>query len=253
MERIICLLIGYACGLIQTGFIVGKIKGIDIREYGSKNAGTTNVLRTMGAKYGIIVFIGDALKCILAVELCYLFFHTSCSDTIRLLQLYAAAGTILGHNYPFYMKFRGGKGIASTAGFVISMGPIFVLFGVVTFFTTFFLTNYVSLGSILVYVGLFIEIVIFGENGYFGFPPEMERACLDEFYLVFAALFVLAMFRHKENIKRLLHHNERKTHIFGKPEIDLDAQEKEGEIETETDSETNPENNPDQNEEPSED
>ncbi len=232
MERIICLLIGYACGLIQTGFIVGKIKGIDIRQYGSKNAGTTNVLRTMGAKYGIIVFIGDALKCILAVEICYILFHESCMDYIRLLQLYAAAGTILGHNYPFYMRFRGGKGIASTAGFVISMGPVFVLFGVVTFFTTFFLTNYVSLGSILVYVGLAIEIVIFGENGYFGFPAESARMYLNEFYLVFAFLFVLAMIRHKENIVRLLHHNERKTYIFGKPEIDVDAAEKEKDIES---------------------
>ena len=232
MERVICLLIGYACGLIQTGFIVGKIKGIDIREYGSKNAGTTNVLRTMGAKYGIIVFIGDALKCILAVEICYLIFRTSCPDYIRLLQLYGAAGTILGHNYPCYMKFRGGKGIASTAGFVISMGPVFVLLGVITFFSTFFLTNYVSLGSILIYVGLFVEIVLFGEMGYFGFPDEIKRACLNEFYIVFAFLFILAMFRHKENIKRLLHHCERKTYIFGKPEIDVDADEKEKEIES---------------------
>ncbi|MCR5269328.1 MAG: glycerol-3-phosphate 1-O-acyltransferase PlsY [Lachnospiraceae bacterium] len=242
MERIICLLIGYACGLIQTGFIVGKIKGIDIRQYGSKNAGTTNVLRTMGAKYGIIVFIGDALKCILAVLICKLIFQASCADYIKLLQLYAAAGTILGHNYPFYMKFRGGKGIASTAGFVISMGPVFVLFGVITFFTTYFLTNYVSLGSILVYVVLGIELVLFGEtgigtfffgeNGYFGFPAESARMYLNEFYLVFAFLFILALLRHKENIKRLIRHNERKTYIFGKPEIDLDAAEKEKQIES---------------------
>ncbi|MBO4902623.1 MAG: glycerol-3-phosphate 1-O-acyltransferase PlsY [Lachnospiraceae bacterium] len=236
MERIICLLIGYACGLIQTGFIIGKIKGIDIRQYGSKNAGTTNVLRTMGAKYGILVFLGDALKCILAVEIIYLLFHTTYADHIRLLQLYAAAGTILGHNYPVYMKFRGGKGIASTAGFVISLGPVFVLFGVITFFTTFFLTNFVSLGSILVYVTLAIEIVVFGEMGYFGFPAEHARAYLNEFYLVFAFLFVLAMLRHRENIKRLIHHNERKTYIFGKPEIDVDAAEKEKDIETETET-----------------
>lgn len=243
--RIICLAIGYICGLIQTGFIVGKIKGIDIRDYGSKNAGTTNVLRTMGAKYGIIVFIGDALKCILAVEIVFLLFgmdliplpavFDGAKDIIRLLQLYAAAGTILGHNYPCYMKFRGGKGIAATAGFVISMGPVFVLLGVVTFFTTFFITNYVSLGSILVYIGLFIEIVIFGENGFFHFPEEINRACLNEFYIVFAFLFVIAMVRHRENIKRLLKHCERKTYIFGKPEIDLDAAEKEKNIESKED------------------
>ena len=240
--RILCLLIGYICGLIQTGFIVGKVKGIDIRDYGSKNAGTTNVLRTMGAKYGIIVFIGDALKCILAVEIVKLLFGMDLialpaefGDTkgiISLLQLYAATGTILGHNYPCYMKFKGGKGIAATAGFVISMGPVFVLLGVVTFFTTFFLTNYVSLGSILVYVGLFIEIVLFGEHGFFGFPEAINRACLTEFYMVFTFLFVLAMIRHRENIKRLLHHSERKTYIFGKPEIDVDAEEKNKDIES---------------------
>ena len=197
----------------------------------------------MGAKYGIIVFIGDALKCILAVAIVYVLFDTDLltipaafGDTkgiIQLLQLYAATGTILGHNYPFYMKFKGGKGIAATAGFVISMGPVFVLLGVVTFFTTFFLTNYVSLGSILVYVGLFIEIVLFGELGfYFKFPEEINRACLTEFYMVFTFLFVLAMIRHRENILRLVHHNERKTYIFGKPEIDVDAEEKEKDIES---------------------
>lgn len=231
MERVICLLIGYACGLIQTGFIIGKIKGIDIRNYGSKNAGTTNVLRTMGAKYGMMVFLGDALKCILAVEIVMLIYHNSQGDIIRLLQLYAAAGTILGHNFPFYMHFKGGKGIASTAGLVISMGPIFFLLGVITFFTTFFITSYVSLGSIILYITLFIEVVIFGEMGYFNFPDNIARSCLNEFYIVFFVLFAIAMIRHKDNINRLIHHCERKTRIFGKPEIDVDAQDKDKKVE----------------------
>ena len=74
MERIICLVIGYAFGLIQTGYLVGRAKGIDIRDYGSRNAGTTNVLRTMGKKYGVLVLLGDALKCIAAVLVIKLIF-----------------------------------------------------------------------------------------------------------------------------------------------------------------------------------
>ena len=69
MQRIICLVLGYALGLIQTGYIVGRLKGIDIRDYGSKNAGTTNVLRTLGTRYGILVLLGDAFKCVIAVLL----------------------------------------------------------------------------------------------------------------------------------------------------------------------------------------
>lgn len=235
MQRIICILIGYACGLIQTGYIVGKLNGIDIREYGSKNAGTTNVLRTMGAKFGILVFIGDALKCILAVEICRLLFKNSCPDILNLLKLYAAFGTILGHNFPFYMKFKGGKGIAATAGLIISLGSPFILLGFVVFFAVYFLTYYVSLGSILLYVSLFIEIIIFGELGYFDFPAELNRQCLNEFYIVFAVLFILALLRHKENIKRLIHKCERKTYVFGKPELELYTNEKQKDIESSED------------------
>lgn len=221
MERVACLMIGYMCGLIQTGYIVGKMKGIDIREHGSKNAGTTNVLRTMGAKYGAMVLLGDAVKCLLAVLICYFLFGESCKDWIKLLHLYAGAGAVLGHNYPFYMHFKGGKGIAATAGIVISFGPLLTLLGVITFFGTFFLTHYVSLGSMLVYVGLMIEVVVLGERGFFGFPPEIARPMLNEFYIVVFLLGVMAFVRHKENIKRLINGNERKTYLKKKPEIDL--------------------------------
>ncbi|MFT3982939.1 MAG: glycerol-3-phosphate 1-O-acyltransferase PlsY [Lachnospiraceae bacterium] len=228
MERVVCLVIGYLCGLIQTGYLVGKMKGIDIREHGSKNAGTTNVLRTMGAKYGAVVLLGDAVKCLLAVLLCYLLFGVSCKDWIKLLQLYAGAGAVLGHNYPFYMHFKGGKGIASTAGIVISFGPLLTFLGVITFFGTFFLTHYVSLGSMLVYVGLMIEVVILGEQGFFGFPQEIARPMLNEFYIVVFLLAIMAFVRHKENIKRLLQGNERKTYLKKKPEIDLSNQAAQG-------------------------
>lgn len=120
MERILCVLIGYICGLFQTSYLYGKAQGIDIRNYGSGNAGTTNALRTLGAKAGAITLLGDCFKCVIAVVIVHLIFGKSHPEMIRLLGLYAAAGTILGHNFPFYLNFKGGKGIAATAGLLLS-------------------------------------------------------------------------------------------------------------------------------------
>ena len=119
MERLYCIIIGYGFGLFQTAFIYGKMHGIDIREHGSGNAGTTNTLRVLGTKAGLIVLAGDIIKTILAIVVCELLFGKTHPQEVYLLKLYAAAGAILGHNFPFYLKFRGGKGIASTAGLVL--------------------------------------------------------------------------------------------------------------------------------------
>ena len=106
LVRIICLLIGYAFGLIQTSYIIGKMHGIDIREYGSGNAGTTNAMRTLGRKAGFMTFAGDMLKCLVATLVVRLIFGTSHADIVPVLCAYAAAGAILGHNFPFYMENR---------------------------------------------------------------------------------------------------------------------------------------------------
>ena len=105
--RIICILIGYAIGLFQTGYIYGKTQHIDIREHGSGNAGTTNTLRTLGFKAGAITFAGDCGKAILAIFISWLIFHAQYPEGIKLLGMYAGLGAVLGHNYPFYMKFKG--------------------------------------------------------------------------------------------------------------------------------------------------
>ena len=199
MERVICLIIGYAFGLFQTAFIYGKLHGIDIREHGSGNAGTTNTLRVLGTKAGLIVLAGDIIKCILAIVISGLIFGVSHPDEIYLLKLYAAAGAILGHNFPFYLHFRGGKGIAATAGLILSFHIAFLPMGVIIFFGTFFLTHYVSLGSLLVYAGLMIEMVVAGQAGLFG----ASQAVLNEMYIVTALLTILAYYKHRENIGRL--------------------------------------------------
>ena len=118
MERVICLGIGYLLGNFQTAYIYGRMHGVDIRQMGSGNAGTTNTLRVFGAKAGLIVFVGDVLKCAIAVVAARLLFGGSRPDILYLLMLYGAAGAILGHNFPFYLGFRGGKGIAATAGLI---------------------------------------------------------------------------------------------------------------------------------------
>lgn len=212
MERVICLVIGYVFGLFQTSYIYGKLHGIDIRDYGSGNAGTTNTLRVLGRKAGILVLAGDIIKCILAVVVSGLIFDKTYPDMIYLLKIYAAAGAILGHNFPFYLRFKGGKGIAATAGMILSFHPYFIPVAVVVFFGIFFTTHYVSLGSLILYAVFFIEMVVLGQIGIFG----MTQPLLNELYIVTAVLTVMAYYKHKENIKRLLSGTERKTYLSHK-------------------------------------
>lgn len=217
MVRVICLLIGYLFGLFQSAYFYGKAHGIDIRQHGSGNAGTTNTLRVLGTKAGLIVFAGDCLKCMAAVWLVRLIFGNSYHEIIYLLCLYAGAGAILGHNYPFYMGFKGGKGIAATAGMVLSFHPYFIITGLIMFFVPFFVTHYVSLGSLLVYVALMIQLIIFGQNGFFA---EMTQGQLIEMYILFGCLLVMAYWKHRENIKRLIRGTERKTYLSKKNRVE---------------------------------
>ena len=196
MERVICLLIGYVFGLFQTAYFYGKAKGIDIRKYGSGNAGTTNALRVLGTKAGLIVLAGDCLKCIVAVCITKALFTTGHPENIYLLCLYTGAGAIIGHNFPFYMGFKGGKGIAATAGLILSFHPYFIV---------------MSLGSLLVYAGFMIQMVVCGQTGLFGTMPQSQ---LYEMYAITAFLTVMAYWKHRQNIVRLIHGNERKTYLF---------------------------------------
>ncbi len=200
---------GYVFGLFQTAYIYGKLHGIDIRNYGSGNAGTTNTMRVLGTKAGLIVLFGDIMKCILAVVFTNLLFAGRYPDMVYLLKMYTAAGAILGHNFPFYLKFKGGKGIAATAGLILSFHPYLIPVGVVLFFGAFFITHYVSLGSLLVYAGFMIELIILGQRGTFG----MTQPLLIEMYIIAGLLTVMAYYKHKDNIKRLLSGTERKTYL----------------------------------------
>ncbi len=210
MIRVICLLIGYCFGLFQTAFIYGKMKGIDIREHGSGNSGTTNVMRTLGKKAGFITYFGDALKAILSAVTIHFLFSKNYGDMEFLLILYGGLGVILGHNFPFYMGFKGGKGIAATSGFIFSLFPynwVIVAIAAVAFFGTMFITKYVSLASLFFVTVVLIEIIVFGQLGYFG----MAQNLCYESYVVTLVVVILAFVRHKDNIVRLLNGTERKV------------------------------------------
>lgn len=217
MVRIICIIIGYCFGLIQTAYIYGKVNGIDIRTVGSGNAGTTNALRVLGKKAGLIVFLGDVAKTVAAVIVVRLIFGSSYADSIYMLMLYTAAGVILGHNYPFYLNFKGGKGIAATAGLIAALGPWFILVEGLVFIIVFTTTHYVSLGSLLVYVALIIHLILFGQNGLL---PGMTQSALNEMYIVALFLMAMAFWRHRSNIKKLIEGTERKTYISKKNKLD---------------------------------
>ena len=204
MERLICLAVGYVCGLLQTGYLVGKLNHVDIRKKGSGNAGSTNALRVLGWKAGLMTFAGDVLKCVAAFLITFFMYRGS--DALPMLTMYAGAGVTLRHNFPFYTNFKGGKGIAVMAGMVVVnsfwhlpqsllMIPVTLAF----FLVPVAVTKYISVGSLAAYTVFLIEMVIAGQIGWF----EMDAARCYELYGVLFILTTLAWYRHRENIKRL--------------------------------------------------
>lgn len=206
MIRVACLLIGYIFGLFQTSYFLGKAHHMDIREYGSGNAGTTNALRTMGKKAAAITLLCDCLKCVLAVEVIRLLFRESHGQIMSLLVLYGAAGCILGHNFPVTMGFKGGKGIAASVGMILAFDWRLFLLAAVVFFGLYFLFHYVSVCSLASYLVVFAGVVVSGRMGRYGLDLHGRL----ELYGLMGCLVLLAFYRHRENIKRLLSGTENK-------------------------------------------
>lgn len=206
LERMISILIGYACGHFLTGFFYGKTQHVDLRKVGSGNVGTTNTYRNLGPKAGILTLLGDVCKVVLSVLIVWLLYRNSTGVNVKVLEYYAALGTILGHNFPIFMKFHGGKGIACTGGLMVAVCPICVPVCLVIFVVTVLTTKYVSLGSILVCISFFIQILVFGLNGMLG----LSGADLTEVCVLAGVVMVLGIARHHANIGRLLSGTESK-------------------------------------------
>lgn len=193
---IICLILGYVFGCFSTGYLVGKIKHVDIRRYGSGNPGTTNALRTLGAKAGIITLIGDMIKAIIPILLVRLVIFPNVED-IQLYILYTGLGVVLGHNYPVWLGFKGGKGIAATGGVMAAFDPLIIPFGLILFVGAVAITRYVSVGSLLVAVLLPIWMLI-------RYPGNIHMLVVAIIYMA------LAFIKHHSNIKRLMNGTENK-------------------------------------------
>lgn len=218
VARLLCVFFGYCIGLLQTSYIYGKLHGIDIREHGSGNAGTTNALRVLGKKAGLIVFAGDLCKAVVTCVIArYVGIHYF-PDIVYPVILWAGLGVVIGHNYPFYMNFKGGKGIAATAGVVLGIFDWRII-GVclLAFVITVIVTRYVSLGSLVVVSLFFIMFVCLGITGRIINPVTgiaFSGADLIECYIIIFLFGSLAFYRHKANIVRLIHGEENK--IFSK-------------------------------------
>lgn len=183
--------LGHVCGSVPSGlWLVQAFHGIDIRNYGSKNIGTTNVFRTVGPKTAVLVLIADAFKGILAVDIMSYFFHNPLLDVVT------ALGALLGHNYSLFLGFKGGKGVATALGLLIFMMPKVAVASFGIWLVCVLLTRYVSLGSIM--AAVFTPPLAW----YLGYPSAYV------IFSVVAAFFVVL--RHKENIHRLLTGTESK-------------------------------------------
>lgn len=209
LARIISILIGYACGHFLTGFFYGKTQHVDLRKVGSGNVGTTNTYRNLGPKAGILTLLGDVFKVVLSVLIVWLIYRNNAGVNVKVLEYYAALGTILGHNFPIFMKFHGGKGIACTGGLMVAVCPICVPICLTIFLVTVLTVKYVSLGSILVCISFFIQILVFGQMGLLG----LAGADLMEVYILAAVVMILGIARHHANIGRLLHGTENKFYF----------------------------------------
>jgi glycerol-3-phosphate acyltransferase PlsY len=198
---IVVALGAYLLGSIPFGFLVAKAKGIDIRSVGSGNIGATNALRVLGKPAGIFVLFMDVLKGYAAVWLCATLLKQFCPNAdVERLRIVAGIGAVMGHNYTCWLRFKGGKGIATTAGVYIALAPWPLLIALGVFILAVVLTRYISVGSIAAAVALPAAVWIM--------PPHDILLGV-----VTTALGALAIYKHNSNLQRLIAGTENR---FGK-------------------------------------
>jgi len=214
---IVTAVVAYLLGSIPTGFLVAKARGVDIRTVGSGNIGATNVFRILGKPAGIFVLLMDALKGFAAVALVVNFYH-ELNDVLP--NLFAVEGitnpqvrtgfgivaglfAVLGHNYTCWLRFKGGKGIATTAGVFAALAPLAVLVALVSWIVMFLLTRYVSLGSIAAAVALPTAVWLTKDSVTLG--------------VMTTGIGLLAILKHRANIQRLLAGTEHRISFQRKP------------------------------------
>jgi glycerol-3-phosphate acyltransferase PlsY len=205
-EYIIVLLAGYLLGSLPTAVWIGKYKyDIDIREHGSLNAGATNTFRVLGKQAGTLVLLVDVFKGALAVLLPFFLFEYGWgSDTLIQLKIVAGIAAVLGHIFPIFAKFNGGKGVATSLGVIIGLHPSAAMICLGIFLVAFVISNYVSLGAILAAIAfpMIVQFVFLNQNLFL------------RYFSVILSIAVIAA--HRKNIVRLLRGNENKMNLFQK-------------------------------------
>ena len=207
MVYLIMAIIAYLIGSVNFSILISKRKaGYDIRQKGSGNAGTTNVLRNLGKKYAAITLIYDILKGVVAIGIAVIAGHIIKDANNALLVQIAGIAVVIGHTFPIFFGFKGGKGVATSLGILLitnwQIGLICLVFGVVLIA----LTRVVSMGSMAAAV-LFPVLTLFIGNGYYIVPGEG----LGNGYLIYSIILaVIVIFNHRENIKRILTGTENK-------------------------------------------
>lgn len=192
----------YLVGGIPFGFLIGKARGVDVRTVGSKNIGATNVFRTVGKKWGLLAFACDVLKGLLPTLAARYF-----ASEPSWLPLSVGVMCVVGHMLTPYMKFRGGKGVATAFGMLIGLAPALVGTAFALFAVVFAVSHYISLGSISAAIFLMVAVwfPILGTEGYKNLPQ-----CI---LVTLIAAFVV--FKHRANIARLVSGTESKIYLFG--------------------------------------
>ncbi len=193
LNYILVVLGAYLLGSIPFGYLVAKAKGIDIRTAGSGNIGATNAMRVLGKPAGIFVLLMDMLKGLAAVWLCTEILQRMniAAADVQTARVIAGISVVLGHNYTCWLRFKGGKGIATTGGAFLALAPWAVLVAIVVFVLLVLLTKYVSVGSIGTAIALPTTIWVM--------TPSDLFLCI-----VATLLGVMAIYKHKSNIQRLL-------------------------------------------------
>ena len=191
----------YLLGSIPFGYLAGRIAGIDIRNCGSGNVGATNVIRTLGKSYGYPVFALDFLKGFGAVKMSILIATRVQSEwnSPEMFGIVAAISSVLGHSFPVWLRFKGGKGVATSAGALLALAPVAALIGVAIWILTFWLTRYVSVASIAAAAALPLIILI---------TTWLSRTTGKLLFYSSVCLAAVVIWRHRSNLSRLMRGTE---------------------------------------------
>jgi glycerol-3-phosphate acyltransferase PlsY len=201
MVIIVVALTGYLIGSVPFGYLVGRLTGLDIRKLGSGNIGATNVIRVLGKRYGYLVFLADFMKGLAAVQVSLVICNKASHPQVvsELFGIIGGVSSVVGHSYPIWLSFKGGKGVATSAGVIFSLMPFAAVIVGIIWMATFFGSRYVSVASISAAVALPITV------GAMIYLRQLSTVVLLYFSICLAAIVII---RHRSNLSRLFHGSE---------------------------------------------